>query len=171
MRSRNTFLFLLVGFASSSAERYELELLFWPGKGATKDSRLIEITDHPCGKVASARVTAIPGYAPGGSLVAEVAVEVNSAGKVVRRWPISVDSRPIAVSGERLLLDTNDLKFWVDLSRTIARYDGKESLPQPGTAPCQRASDFKKTAYFSCQVFTDLVSRKERIIQFQTPCT
>ncbi len=162
------FLLVALGVASFSAERFELELLFWPGESANKDPRFVAIAEHPCGKVARARVTTIP--VQGGALVAEV-VEVNSDGKIIQRWPIPVDSHPIAVSGERLLLDTNDLKFWVDLSGTIARYDGKESLPQPGTAPCQRASDFKKTASFSCQVFTDLVSRKERIIQFQTPCT
>lgn len=167
---RAVVLILLSGILVA-AQTGTLDLRFWPGKRAVKDPRYLSMEDHPCGKVAIARVSALPGYSVNGALVPELAVEVDANGKVVRRWPMPVNSYPLALHGGRLLLATGSLKFWVDSRGAITRYTETEPLPEPKLVPCKRTSTFGNSAYVECRAVRDLSSGRDRIIQFEAPCT
>lgn len=105
-------LFLLCRASSLLSAPERLELSCWPGPGAAEDARTVRIVDHPCGQVVVARVTTLPTDTKG-ALIPEIAEEVNAHGVVIARWPMPVDSYPLAFQGERLLLRVGDLKLWV----------------------------------------------------------
>lgn len=172
--SRTTLLVFLILFCSclelpALPDSDLLELSFWPGPGAARDPRTRTILDHPCGRVVVARVAVLPDHSKRGALIPEVAVELNTSGRVLTRWPVPVDSYPIAFAGNRLLLNVGELKLWVNPGGVIARYAGKDSIPGGTDVPCSRKVE--NSAYIVCQSLPDLRSGRKRIVQFESPCT
>jgi hypothetical protein len=155
--------------APSDSDR--LQLPFWPGADAAKDARTVAIVDHPCGKVVVARVTVLPSHSKRGALIPEVAAELNARGGVVARWPMPVDSYPIAVEGEKLLLRTGDIKLWVNPRGVVTRYAGKDSIPSSADVPCARTAGTSTSEYVVCRSLPDLRSGRNRIVRFESPCT
>src|SRR6185503_18611271 len=95
------------------------ELLFWPGRNAKRDIRVVRIEDHPCGTVAVARVRTMPSFKKGQALEPERVVEFTKGAKVLRRWAIPVDSTPIGISGDRLLVRFGEHRLWIAADGTI----------------------------------------------------
>ena len=165
-------LLLFVALSGSSAEDSKVyELQFWPGKGVEKDPRYVSMEDHPCGKVVVARVRALPPIGSVSALHPERVIEMDSTGKVVRRWPIPVDACPVGLNGTRLLVDTGLLKFWVTPKGVITPYGTAIALPPPEPVSCSRSREFGDSAYVQCRRFRDQTSGKYRILSFEGPCS
>ncbi|MBL8212931.1 MAG: hypothetical protein JNK87_19605 [Bryobacterales bacterium] len=145
-----------------------IELSFWPGPGAAKDARTVRIVDHPCGEVAVARVATLPTNTKG-TLVPEIAEEVNARGGVIASWPMPVDSYPMAFRGAKLLLRASGLKLWVDRQGGVSRYAGQDSIPKASDVSCLRKP--AGNAYIVCQALPDLGSGRTRVLRYEAPCT
>ena len=159
----------LSGSAAEDSTVYELR--FWPGKGVERDPRYVSTADHPCGKVVVARVYAMPPVEPKSALVPERVLEVDSSGKVIRRWPMPVDASPIALRGTRLLVETGELKFWITPQGAIIPYGPISALPAPEPVSCSHSAEFGDSDYVQCRKFRDLSSGKDRIVSFEGPCS
>jgi hypothetical protein len=105
MRSRTLALILLgaLSLAPAPAQPVAFETPFWPGRSARQDPRFLRIEPHPCGEVAIARTTTVPGTRATDPLIAETVREIGSAGQTLRRWRVPVDSYPIAIPAPRPL--------------------------------------------------------------------
>lgn len=156
---------------SEAADSAVYELRFWPGRGVEKDARYVSTSDHPCGKVVVARVRALPPVGGGSALVPERVVEVDSSGRVLRRWPMPVDASPIALSGTNLLVESEALKFWVTPQGAITPYKNARTLPEPELASCSPTREFGDSAYVQCRRYRDVSSGKNRILSFEGPCS
>ena len=66
--------------ASAAAQPEAFEFPFWPGESVRRDPRLLRITDHPCGRVAIARVAILPGFEERGALISEQVLEIGASG-------------------------------------------------------------------------------------------
>jgi hypothetical protein len=144
---------------------------FWPGPGARQDRRVLRIVQHPCGQVAVARVTVLPGVSQSGSLIAEAVVEVDAAGETVRRWRVPVDAYPIAFRGNGLIFASGNATYRVDPAGRVSRYTGPKPTPASPFNNCSGAIEFPGSAYATCQTLTDLVTGKPRYIRFEAPCS
>jgi hypothetical protein len=60
--------------------------------------------DGPCGPVATLRVTAVPDFKPSEPFTTNPAVELNSSGKIVRRWRLPADYTVSALDGDWMLI-------------------------------------------------------------------
>ena len=147
------------------------ELHFWPGPNAEHDSRVVRLSNHPCGTVAVARVKTVPPLRKGERIEPERVVELAAGGTVLRRWAIPVDSTPIGVSGNRLLVRFGEIKLWLGLDGRIATAEDHPAPPVPEQARCGRVVEFGNSAFVQCLRFRDLQSGKYRLLVFQGVCT
>ena len=147
------------------------ELLFWPGRNAKRDKRVVRIEDHPCGTVAVARVTTMPSLKKGQALEPERVVEFTNGAKVLRRWAIPVDSTPIGISGDCLLLRFGEDRLWIAADGTIANAESQLPPASPEPAECGTLHEFGDSAYVQCLRFRDLETGKYRFLSFEDVCT
>lgn len=166
-----TLLPILLSFSAAICYAAEYEFHFWPGLNSGKDSRIISITDGPCGAVASARVSSMPRHSKTTPLVPERVFELDASSQIVRSWNIPVDSFPIAVEGKDLHFSFFDAAYIVTPEGTLNKstYSGK--LKEPTAATCQPPKAFDGSGYASCWLFEDVRSGRKRILAFEGVCT
>ena len=145
-----------------------VELSFWPGPGAAKDARTVRIVDHPCGEVAVARVATLPTNTKG-TLVPEIAEDVNARGGVIASWPMPVDSCPIAFRGAKLLLRASGLKLWVDRQGGVSRYAGQDWIREAPMCPVfGNPLEVRTSSVRPCQIWA---LAETRVLRYEAPCT
>ena len=147
------------------------ELLFWTGPNAKRDRRVVRIADHPCGTVAVARVKTMPSFKRGQALEPERVVEFAKGEKVLRRWAIPVDSTPIGISADRLLVRFGEYRLWIAVDGTIASAENQHLPASPERAECGTSREFGNSAYVQCLRFRDLETGKYRFLSFEGVCT
>lgn len=150
------------------------ELSFWPGTEAESDSRVVKLSHHPCGMVAVARVTTMPPLKGDRSLEPEKVVEFSATGQVLRRWATPVDSTPIAIRGDRLLVEvaaTEPVRIWIDIDGKIAPGDSNITAAISPVACKNIFQEFENSAYASCWRYQDLESGNFRILGFEGVCS
>jgi hypothetical protein len=147
------------------------ELLFWPGRNAKHDKRVVRIEDHPCGTVAVARVSTMPSFKKGQALEPERVVEFAKGAKVLRRWAIPVDSTPIGISGDRLMVRFGEHRLWITADGAIASAESQLVPASPEPAKCETLHEFGESAYVQCLRFRDLETGKYRFLSFEGVCT
>lgn len=158
----------LVDFGKAPLEKSE-RFAFWPHDGVSTAQGFERMLDHPCGEVAVAKVSKLP-TAEDSPLEAELVVELDSGGKVIRRWPMPVDYWPRAVRGEELLVSAGDMSFWVRADGSFRRETKTPSFSAKPVS-CDLTSVFGKSDYARCSIFVDLETLKERTIGYQGVCT
>ena len=146
------------------------ELLFWPGVNMRQDVRVVRISEHPCGTVAVARVRTMPSLKRGQPLEPERVVELATGGKVLRRWGTPVDSTPVGISGNRLLVRSGQIKLWIGLDGRITTANAQLVLPIPEQAVCGTSREFGDSGYVECWRFRDLETGKHRLLSFEGVC-
>ena len=158
-------------------EAYGLPLSFWPRSNADSSQLTpLHLDDHPCGRSLRAFVRAIPLGHP--ILEAERVLEIDSAGRELRRWAMPIDRLVSGLRGNELLtpawLTSQD-----SLGRTIlaimpdGRFRGIADTGPGAPEPfdCPPLSDFKGSDYVGCWLVRDLVTRQPRRLAYQGPCT
>lgn len=155
---------------AAQAQTYELH--FWPGATAEQDSRFVQISPPPCGTVAVARVTAMPDLEDG-SLEPERVVEFSLEGELLRQWAIPVDSYPVGIQGDRLLINFyGSPPLWISLNGSITVEDNEISLPPTEQIECDFSAEaFPNSAYAGCTRFQDINSGESRLLSFEGVCT
>jgi hypothetical protein len=143
---------ILAGIAVAELPVYEFS--FWPGADAKFDKRVVRLSMHPCGEVAIARVTSIPPLGKERTLQPEKVVEFSPEGKVLRRWAIPVDTLPISIQDNRLLIQlasANPDRFWISMDGSIAAEKNQISTSKPNLTTCENlAKEFVNSAYKRC---------------------
>ena len=164
---------LLMTFVAvaSAGDTAVYKLAFWPGKNSTRDPRFVSMEDGPCGNVVWARVRALPLDEKGAALIPELAVELNSRGVTIRRWPMPVDAVAIGVKGNALLMKSDNLTFWVTPQGAITPYKVGAPLHKLELVSCGSSQEFHGSSYAGCWKVPDLVSGRYRYLSFQNPCT
>ena len=163
---------LLYGHLSIASAQQAYDLSFWPGPNAEKDRRFLQFDDHPCGKIAVARVVSLPPPRKGQALEPERVVEISPKGAVVRRWPMPVDYSPVAIEGNRILVQYGQAsQLWVDTQGNISSPSKPIPLEIPERASCPRLREFGNSAYAGCWTFHDRKAHKPRILAFEGVCT
>lgn len=164
---------LLLTIAAFGAVGAEFEFRFWPGPGAEKDSRFVDMDDHPCGQVATARVRSMPRYSKGGLFTPERVLELNTRGKVIRRWAIPVDATPYAIAGDELLFVDGESLYKVSTTLAVSKLKGHASKLQStaSSVQCVAPREFAPSAFVGCWQFNDLRSGSKRVLAFEGVCS
>ena len=158
----------------------EVELPFWAGKDAKTDKRVLKIMPHCCcsGDIAIARLSRLPLPGEKNPLEPELALELNESGEVLRRWPLPVDMRILAVDGDRILVpiaprtgSNTTMAIFISSQGEVFKTDMPNNFTEPVIYKCPSLTDFGKSAYVRCWIFRDLSSGKIRRLAFQGPCT
>jgi hypothetical protein len=127
--------------------------------------------EHPCGPTALVQAPTIP--APDNRLDSEYAVELDSTGRELRRWPLPIDHFPIGIVDNRLIINLH-LGTRHDVGLVVA-HTGEYAVrpfawPPMKVVPCPPYEGFGDSAYFRCvQVLDEKGSH--RVIGYQGPCT
>jgi hypothetical protein len=151
------------------------ELSFWPGPNAASDRRVTRVAYHPCGQVAISKVTKIPPINTNQVLQPEQVDEFSTEGKVIRQWPTPVDSYPIAIKGNQLLVaisQTDPFRLWIGLDGTITPSNNLLSTDRHQRVKCGNESgNSNGAATPRCSLYQDLESGRSRILKFDGVCT
>ena len=109
-------------------------------------------------------------------------IEFDSA-RIIQSWPFPANETPIGVRDDALLLSAvwfhDSLKVdSASLPLLAVRPDGSlrvervgTSLPQPALVTCPPFAIEKKSDYWRCFEFVDLVSHTKRRLGYNGPCT
>jgi len=168
--------------AATALERIRRRTGLWMDLWAdsTIDSTRYILDDAPCGSVATLFLQRLPSPSLSHHLTSELAVEIDSLGRELQRWPVPLDSWVDGVNGTTLLVPYDfdnraHTKITVDLaiessgSFTVVAQPATHA--QPAGVPCPPIQVFAGSAYAECEWFTDRASGRKRLITFQRPCT
>ncbi len=141
---------------------------FWAGE-SQPPPEVEAHPDHPCGATITLSVPAVPLGLDW--LEHEWAYQIDEAGRVVRSWPVPIDTHPLGISGEQLILSPSsmaDEAIWVSPDGRLSESQ-QPDLPPLFVVPCPEAFDeFGESAYPQCL-------RREGVagslIAFLGPCT
>ena len=154
---------------------YQIQL--WAGPNAKADKRVVGVFNHHAceSKVAIVKVDRMPPPATKESAVgSELVVEVDKAGKVLRRWGMPVDSVVAAVAGDRIIVALSAAsKQALSISSSgvlaVIPIPGPTSILQQTQCPAIKA--FGDSDYIRCFDFQDINSGQIRRLAYQRPCT
>ena len=150
-----------------------MDLRFWINEGATaeKDSRIVEILDHPCGAVATLRVDAIP--EPTDTIDVDRIIEVGPDGSEIANWRVPTDSFHVAARGELIgVSDNSALSIWVNpVGMLYTMNIAERRTPDPELVECPDVEHFRNSAYLQCYHLTDSATGKARLFAAEGTCT
>jgi len=102
----------------------------------------------------------------------ELVWEVTATGRPLRRWRTPVDSVPVGVQGDRLLVRNPVVKLWITVDGDLAWFrKGDRMSSEPERIQCPKTKVFGESAYTECGLFRDIASGKRRILIYQAICT
>lgn len=136
-----------------------------------QEPRIVQIIRTACGAGAIARVMTLPNFTSEEALIPEKVVEVDAENNTRRRWPKPLDSKVLAIEGDRILVEAdNDQRYWIDTAGMLERSTDTRSFPSPSTVPYKKHPEFGTSGIYS-QQFIDLTSGRDRQIIADAPCT
>ena len=158
----------------------EVDLSFWAGKGAKTDKRVLKIMPHCCcsGDIAVARLSRLPLPGEKDPLEPELVLELTESGEVLRRWPLPVDMRILAVEGDQILIpiaprtgSNSVMGIFISSQGEVLKTVIPSNLTEPVIYKCPPLPEFGRSAYVRCWIFRDLSNGKTRRLAYQGPCT
>jgi len=154
------------------------------------DLSRIEDHDAPCGPdiIVFSRSLGAPSLPGSGLLRGERVLEIDSEGRVVRKWIVPTSQWGVAaVRGSNIMvrswaeslcrLGTGEERVhhdvWLDIKTdgSFRIVDPDPKMPEPVRAQCRLPEGFAGSAYAGCWHFKDLESGATRILVFDVPCT
>lgn len=160
-------------FAAMTDKTWQLS--FWIN-GEVEGVTEADVFTHPCGATVLLAVSSIPIGRP--NIDTDQVVEFDAAGRIVREWRTPVDSPPVAVDGETLVVSD-----WIEgkpRSLAILPSGQIDDFATPSAAPPEGAelqcpsavvSHFGDSDYLRCERWTDRSSGTERLMAYEGPCT
>jgi len=150
-----------------------LPLVYWP-KRDLPDSALrdLDVSDGPCGATVLAQSVTIPPR--DNRLIGEQVFELDSAGRVLRRWTVPANSDPLVLREQALWVYLN-IPNRSNLALAVTP-DGHYSVvpvevaAQGQETECPPHSMFPNSGYAKCLAFSGGIPRK-RVIIYEAPCT
>lgn len=149
-----------------------VEVPLWAEGDVSGNSQVMGVDGHPCGQIALVRITRLP---PLNSkpLQPDPIVEIDERGRIIRRWATPVDSLPVAISGNSLIVDLHGEIYEIDSNREIRRWKVPQKRIDPELEPleCPKVTEFGDSAYLRCGYVADRAGGKKHLLAFQGVCT
>lgn len=129
---------------------------------------------HPCGRVLTLRSDVMPVNLE--MFRVNWAAELSDSGEVLLRWPMPVDSTPVAVMNDRLtigIVDSGAAVYLLPSGRIGLPLEGAwppESWAMPKPAACPPSRDESLSWYF-CVELSDQSDGRTRVIAYPPICT
>jgi hypothetical protein len=149
-----------------------LPLGFWAGPKAEQSQK----NDHPCGEWVQAFVKIMP--SPSDPVIqSEEVFEFGSAGEVIQRWWVPVDSVIEGVAGDELLIPEELGKGGsTPVQLAISPRGTFRVIPFSANSPrasitCPASRDLPHSSYVECWRLSDKVSGTERRFAYEGPCS
>lgn len=153
------------------------KLLFWID-GKVEGVSENDVIGHPCGAVVELSVSAIPLNRP--NIDTDRVIEFDMSGATIREWRAPVDSLPVAVDGNRLIIKysrehSGGHLAILPLGKIEAYSMHSIDTPLPASAemqcPATLVTLFGKNDYLFCQRWKDRSTGARRNIAFEGICT
>jgi hypothetical protein len=135
-----------------------------------EDPRIVRLMRTACGPGATASVSTMPKFTSRESLVPEKVVEVDARNRTIRRWGKPLNSRVMAISGDRILVQTDSQSYWIGTDGRLELQTETRSLLSPTDVPYKKHPEFGTSGIYS-QRFVDANSGRDRQIIADAPCT
>ncbi len=181
-----SWIFVLVGLAltlgtdSSSAAQRGTILPFWAGPKVKDRYPAAVVSEHGLcdGDVAEVAISRMPPESDE-ALEPEKVLELDSAGHVIRKWRMPIDTAVVAIRGQQIIVPrpyrdaaANDEVLYIDPDGRF-RLEALDisRFSEPTQMQCPKLAEFGESAYVTCVVFRDLKDSTQRRIAYQSPCT
>jgi hypothetical protein len=136
-----------------------------------QEPRIVNLMRTACGPGAMANVTTMPKFTTREALVPEKVVEVDARNRTLRRWGKPLDSTVLAISGDRILVETApNQSYWIGRDGSLELQTQALSLTSPTNIPYKKHPEFGASGIYS-QKFVDVNSGRDRRIIADAPCT
>ena len=156
--------------AATAAQTFDIAV--WANDDSVERlPNLIASETHACGASAVLRISRMPPFREGGTIGTELVVETASDGAETMRWSVPVDYAPLALNGNELLVDHRGQRLWIGTNGSIRRESSTLSLPTPEAVACPRPGAHANSEYARCARIADGESGRQRLIQYEGPCT
>jgi hypothetical protein len=157
---------------STSPELFDVAL--WDNGGhAAAAGETIARNSHPCGAIAILRVSAMPSYS--GNAQAgydtDLIVEAGLDDEERMRWSVPVDSHPLALQGDEILVDHAGQLLWIGASGSIRRGSPGQAYSPLAPMQCPARGAHSGSDYARCAAVLDAETERQRLIEFEGPCT
>lgn len=149
----------------------------WAKDSAKKEKDVVRIREHgPCsGLVADLRTNKLPSWDQTQTFYSELVIEFDLQNRVIRRWPMPVDTVVHGLSGYLIIVklynENEEDTIAINPAGEILRFNRKLSEEPVLLESCPTFSEFGETHYLTCYLFKDLESRMIRSLAFEGPCT
>lgn len=150
-----------------------VEVALWSGPGAESDPRVVNVDGHPCGSIAIVRLSELPAVGSK-TLEPEKVLEITPAGDTLRIWSAPVDTYPVAIEGDSLVVRFGRQLYRIGTDRSIERLEvgpATESLGEPALQSCPPLEAFGSSVFVRCATLLDRKTDKSRLIAYQGMCT
>jgi hypothetical protein len=163
---------LIFSVSASFAAEKSFEFSFWTSPATKSDKRVNNISEHPCGEVAIAKVERLPKYSKTGALIPELVYEVNPlTNKVLRKWSMPVDGYLVAVQGDAIYVGYYQKTYRINLNRNVTLVESFPEQVNPHEVQCHIPNPIYPADYLSCLSYNDLSSGKPRIMSYEMVCS
>lgn len=158
---------------NSFATKYGIPFEFWAD--STVDSTRFSLEEAPCGSVAAGSARRLPRTSPSG-LSVDLAVEIDSTGKELGRWPIPMDGPVTAIRDATIYVPYLPGGGAPTLALAIEG-SGRFRVVAPPVADsvipfdCPAIEAFKGSDYTNCYWVEDLNTHARRRLAWQGVCT
>lgn len=155
-----------------AAGEYLLPFTIAPEHEHTRDPRVLQWSEHPCGATAYARVRAMP--LDDKLLLGDEVIEFGDGGTPLRRWSKPFEADVVAIDGERLRLDVLDGNgvehaLWLDPAGALAPAQGAAAA-EPRLFDCPALKAFAGSDYVQCLEYLDAAGAKRKLA-YEGVCT
>lgn len=131
-----------------------------------------KVVDHPCGGVVRFTSFQIPKYSESNDVSPDEVFEITAKGKKVRSWRVPVNTVPVAINNNKLIVQDAYSNYLITTSghiEFIKRSRGEEDVVVPTI--CETKEAFPKSDYATCKILKDEKSGKHRIFAYEAVCT
>jgi hypothetical protein len=136
-----------------------------------QEPRIVNLMRTACGPGAMAKVSTMPKFTRHEALIPEKVVEVDARNRTLRRWAKPLNSTVVAVSGDRILVETApNQSYWIGRDGSLELETQARSLTLPINIPYKKHPEFGASGIYS-QKFIDIDSDRDRRIIADAPCT
>ncbi|MGJ7903795.1 hypothetical protein, partial [Lysobacter sp. 1R34A] len=151
---------------------YLLPFTIAPERAETRDPRVLQWSEHPCGATPYARVRALP--LDDKLLIADDVIEIDDAGRELRRWRKPFEAEVVAIDGERLRLrslDGNGVEqlLWTDPAGALAPAQVAAEA-EPRLFDCPTLKAFAGSDFVQCLEYADAGGAKRKLA-YEGVCT
>ena len=164
----------LIFLAATAAAPATYQVALWADdEQVARRPDVVRLEDHPCGRVAIVRLSAMPPWREHGrdGLGTELIAEAGTPPGGGMRWSVPVDYQPLAIRATEILVDASGQRLWIGTGGAIRREARGRRYPAIRAMQCPSGGAHRNSEYARCAGLTDLATGRMRTIQYEGVCT